>query len=78
MEYGELMSRLVSAIDPLLDTVPLHVASWTRPHKSFRRAWENRSSLKALLSAGEFSSRVQVHVYMFTIHACNPSLKLIL
>jgi len=53
VEYGDHMTRMMTAIDPLLDEVPLHAPSWTGPHKSIRRAWKNRASLKALLSAGE-------------------------
>jgi len=53
VEYGDHMTRMMKAINPLLDTVPLHAPSWTGPHKSFRQAWKNRSSLKALLSAGD-------------------------
>ena len=53
VEYDNLMARMMTAIDPLFDSPPLHAPSWTGPHKSLRRAWKNRSSLTALLSAGK-------------------------
>jgi len=48
------------AIDPLLDSAPLHAPAWLGPHKSLRRAWNNRAAFKALLSAGNNTNLIVV------------------
>ena len=63
--YGDHMTRMVKAIDPLLDADPLHPLSWIGPQKSLSRAWENRASLKVLLSAGELAKVVFATVRLF-------------
>jgi len=68
VEYGDHMTRMMRAIDPLLDTAPLHVAAWIGPRKSLRRAWKNRAALKSLLSAGE--NKLVGCSLPFAVHSC--------
>jgi phytoene dehydrogenase-like protein len=63
--YGEQMMRVVEALDPLLDTTPLHAPSWIGPNRSFIGAWKNWTSLKALMYTGIKLGRDVLPFYEF-------------